>query len=72
MHIHRLKVIMYVYDISASYRLDLQIFLGILILFSLWWISVEVRPALKQANSQACKSFKKNSKLSKKRFKHQK
>ena len=36
MHIHRLKVIMYVYDISASYRLDLQIFLGILILFSFW------------------------------------
>ena len=36
MHIHRLKVIMLVYDISASYRLDLQIFLGILILFSFW------------------------------------
>ena len=36
MHIHRLKVIMYVYDISASYRLDLQIFLEILILISFW------------------------------------
>ena len=57
MHIHSLKVIMYVYDISASYRLDLQFFLGILILFSFWWISIEVRPALKQANSQVCKSF---------------
>ena len=34
MYIHRLKVIMYVYDVSASYRLDLAIFLEILILFS--------------------------------------
>ena len=58
MHIHRLKVIIYVYDKYASYRLDLQIFLGILILFIFWWISVNVRPVLKQAKSQVCKSVK--------------
>ena len=34
MYIHKFKVIMYVYDVSASYRLDLPIFLEILILFS--------------------------------------
>ena len=31
MYIHRLKVIMYVYDVSASYRHDLPIFLEELI-----------------------------------------
>ena len=54
MYIHRLKVIMYVYDISATYRRYLPIFLEILILFSFYWISIEIRSALKQANSQAC------------------
>ena len=58
MYIHRLKVIMYVYDVSASYRLDLPIFSEILILFSFCWISVEIQSALKQASSQARKSFK--------------
>ena len=36
MYIHKFKVIMYVYDVSASYRLDLPIFLEILILFSFY------------------------------------
>ena len=58
MYIHKLKVIMYVYDVSASYRLDLPIFLEILILFSFCWISVDIPSALKQASIQACKSFK--------------
>ena len=58
MYIHKFKVIMYVYDVSASYRFDLPIFLEILILFSFCWISVEIHVALKQASSQACKSFK--------------
>ena len=31
MHIHILKVIMYAYDIYASYRLESQIFVGILV-----------------------------------------
>ena len=48
---------MYVYDVSASYRLDVPIFLETLILFSFCWISVEIHPALKQVSSQACKSF---------------
>ena len=46
MYINKFKVIMYVYDVSASYRLDLPIFLEILILFSFCWISIEIRPAL--------------------------
>ena len=34
MYIHRVKVIMYVYDVSASFRLNLPIFFEILTLFS--------------------------------------
>ena len=58
MYNHRLKIIMSVYDVYASYRLNLAIFLEILILFSLCWKSVEIHSALKQARSQSCKSFK--------------